>query len=517
MAIQFEQNTQRKANRLHIPAEVIVLNERMPILNWSTDGFACHVKDIKQLNFLRQFTGKLDFILPTDKEEIRLPVSVVNKWQSSQEMGFEFIDLNASVQQIMNLYCRDHLESNYATSVQLYRQLQTSLQSPPAPKELSPTDKAELNHQFIKNFLIYGLVLLLLAGLSGTYFYVNRFVTVTHKAIVAADTTDIPVKLNGIVDHVFVKPGQDVQAGEPLYSLSQDSINNEITLLKQEINKQKALIALNEVQLKQGQKAKDLYTQAANRERDVWEARQKSLEASTQQLETEKGLFDKANRLGGISRITAAQKDYALQESRAHLEEISKELNFSRQNAHSASKGLYYTSAGIQGNVPELQANIEVQNKALQELHARLAGLQKDKRNYIVRAVSAGRVTEVMPLLNQYANAGTKILTLLPKESPYYIIAVLPTSIETELSPGDPVEIYSPLDGKHWPGKVEHIYVESTPTLIKPELNEVAVKVVINHPLSSAKQNNVAPLSNVLVRVKLDPFKSLLEKLGFNR
>lgn len=516
MAIQFEQNTNRKANRLHIPAEIIVLNERISVLNWSTDGFACQVKDIKQLNFLRQFTGKLDFILPTDKEEIRLPVSVANKWQTSQEMGFEFVELNASTQQIMNLYCRDHLESDYSLSLQLYRQLQASLQSPPAPKELSPTDKAELNRQFIKNFLIYGLVLLFLTGLTGTYFYVNRFVTVTHKAIVAADTTDVPVKLNGIVDRIFVKPGQNVQAGAPLYSISQDSINNEITLLKQEINKQKAMIALNEVQLKQGQKAKALYTQAANRERDVWEARQKSLQASTQQLETEKGLFDKANRLGGISNITAAQKDYALQESRAHLEEINKELNFSRQNAHSARKGLYYTTAGIQGNVPELQANIEVQHKALQELQARLEGLQKDKRNYVVRATVAGRVTEVMPLLNQYANAGTKILTLLPKESPYYVIAVLPTSIETELSPGDPVEVYSPLNGKHWPGNVEHIYVESTPTLIKPELNEVAVKVSINRSLA-VKQNNIAPLSNVLVRVKLDPFKSLLEKLGFNR
>ncbi|HEY9687720.1 MAG TPA: HlyD family efflux transporter periplasmic adaptor subunit [Coleofasciculaceae cyanobacterium] len=513
MPVKFEHNTQRKSERFQIPAEVIIGKARFSAVDWSFDGFSCMASSQKDLNTLGQYQGKVDFVLTVDGKEIRVPLNASAKWQAGAITGFQVTQIDDAGRQTLGNYCRAMLEGNLADNAGFFQQLQGQVKAAQPAKLLSDSERKTLNRKFVTNFLIYGLLLLMLVGTSLVFAYFNNFIVVTHKAILTADVTDVSVKLDGVVERVFVREGQQIQAGAPLYELDKDQVRREIQELQQSIEKQAAYIRLNKVQLQEARQAQGLYVQSARKDYQTLRARKDALAEATRQLEKEEALYANSVKLGGVSKLALEQKRSAVQVNRANMQELESELAFSGKNIQSARNGLYYTPSGIKGNTAEMEASITVQNKGLEELKARLNSLNSIQKDYVVKSPVSGHVVQVAPLQGQYAKAGTRIVSILPAQNVAHVVAVFPSSLEQQLRPGDAVEVYSTSNKKAMNGVVEQLFVEAVPTQIKPALNEIGVSIRLDDS-KLVQAGDVKPFTNVLVRVKLNPFKGFTEKLG---
>jgi membrane fusion protein (multidrug efflux system) len=513
MPVKFERNTQRKSERFQLPAEVIIGQNRFRAVDWSFDGFSCLASSPMDLKTLGQYQGAVDFVLTVDGKEIRVPLSAAAKWQAGEITGFQVTMIDDAGRQTLSNYCRAMLEGNLTDSTGFFQQLQGQAKSVQPTRPLSDSERKTLNRKFVTNFMVYGLLLMMLVGTSLVFAYFNNFIVVTHKAILTADVTDVSVKLDGVVEQVFVREGQQIQAGAPLYELDKDQVRREIQELQQSIEKQDAYIRLNKVQLQEAKQAQGLYVQSARKEYEALLSRKNALAEATRQLEKEEALYANSLKLGGVSKLALEQKRSAVQVNRANMQALESELAFSGKNIQSARNGLYYTPSGIKGNTAELEAGITVQNKGLEELKARLNSLNSIQKDYVVKSPISGHVVQVAPLQGQYAKAGARIVSILPARNEAQVVAVFPSSVEQQLRPGDAVEVYATANKKAMSGVVDQLFVEAVPAQIKPGLNEIGVRIRLEDS-KLVQAGEVKPFSNVLVRVKLNPFKGFTEKLG---
>lgn len=264
--------------------------------------------------------------------------------------------------------------------------------------------------------LIAGIIALSLVW----YLLSDRFTPYTSQARVEGYVVAVAPKVAGLVTEVWVNNNQEVQEGEPLFQI--DPSQYEIALAKA----------------------------------------RSDLESAKRQVSAGSASVDsaQANLLAAQANADKAQKN-AKRLSRLHEEDpgtISKrQLEASQASLEAARAQVTAAEAGIEAAIQQMGGADEGENSILKTAMTAVDKAELDLLNTMVRASSAGTITDLRADVGNYAGTGSPVMTLVAIKD-VWISADFTENNLGHIRPDTQVEIlFDVIPGQVFPGEVRSI------------------------------------------------------------
>lgn len=256
-----------------------------------------------------------------------------------------------------------------------------------------------------------GIVLLAAIG-YGIYWWVSgRFLESTDDAYLQADATVVAPKVAGYVAQVYVASNQFVKAGDPLVRLD---------------NRQ------YQAQLDQAQA--------------VIDARQADVEKAKADLDEERAAIEQAQAQVQVARV-ASRHAHAEFDRYVPLDATgaatSEKLAELRNNRDQADANLVAAMASVKSAQSHLAANSAQLLQAQAQIKAGEASLRQnnlDLSDTIIRSAIDGRIGDKSVRVGQYAQPGTRMMSVVPVQDMYLVANYKETQIG-RMRPGQPVTV----------------------------------------------------------------------------
>ncbi len=239
--------------------------------------------------------------------------------------------------------------------------------------------------------LAIGSVLLLVAAVWGVRWWtVGRFIESTDDAYLQADSVTIAPKVSGDVAEVYVTDNESVTVGQPLVRL--DSRQYEAI-----VEQAKATIAARKADIERA--AAEILQQKAN----IAQARA--------QLE--------GARSSEAHAIEEVKRYEPLVASGAEPNERLADLRNARNQAAATVAADVAALQAAERQPATTQAQLDQARAQLQAAEASLRQAQLDMQDTVIRSTLAGRVGDRTVRVGQYAQPGTRLLTIVPVQDVY--------------------------------------------------------------------------------------------------
>ncbi len=258
-----------------------------------------------------------------------------------------------------------------------------------------------------------GLLLLLIAGIWGVRWWtVGRFIESTDDAYLQADSVTVAPKVSGYVAEVYVTDNQPVTAGQPLVRL--DSRQYEAVL-----EQAKATIAARKADIERA--AAELLQQKAN----IAQARAQLQGA----------------RASESHAIEEVKRYEPLVASGAEPNERLADLRNARNQASATTAADIAALEAAERQPATTQAQLDQARAQLEAAEASLRQAQLDMQDTVIRTTIAGRVGDRTVRVGQYAQPGTRLMTIVPVQDIYLEANFKETQIGL-MRPGQPATIH---------------------------------------------------------------------------
>jgi membrane fusion protein (multidrug efflux system) len=236
-----------------------------------------------------------------------------------------------------------------------------------------------------------GLLLLVAGVLALAYWWlVGRFMQSTDDAYLQADSVTVAPKVSGYVTDVYVGDNVAVKPGDPLvrldsrqYQAALDQAQATIDAREADIQRAQAGILQQRAAIEQA-KAQLLVAQVASRHAE-----------------------DEVRRYGPLATTGAESGD---------------QLSVLTSNRDQARASLAADTAALdqaQARMSDLNAQIAQAHAQLEAAHASARQSQLDLQDTLVRSTLAGRVGDRTVRVGQYAQPGTRMMTIVPVQNVY--------------------------------------------------------------------------------------------------
>ncbi|CAM2151848.1 membrane fusion protein, multidrug efflux system [Pararobbsia alpina] len=255
---------------------------------------------------------------------------------------------------------------------------------------------------------------------------VGRFIESTDDAYLQADSVTAAPKISGYIAEVYVGDNQTVSVGQPLVRLDPRQYQVSLDQASATIAARKADIARAEAELAQQQ------ANIAQARAQVEGARASDAYASEQ-----------VSRYAPLA-VTGAETDERIAELRNTRKQAAATLAADQAALDSAQKQIPTTQAQV------LQARAQLAAAVANASQARL-----DLDDTIVRSTIAGRVGDRAVRVGQYAQPGTRLMTIVPVQDIYLEANFKETQLGL-MRPGQPATIHvDALSGEDLHGTVD--------------------------------------------------------------
>jgi membrane fusion protein, multidrug efflux system len=275
--------------------------------------------------------------------------------------------------------------------------------------------------------LAVGAVALIAAVVYGVHWWtVGRFIENTDDAYLQADSVTIAPKVSGYVAEVYVSDNQAVTAGQPLVRLD----SRQYQAILEQAN---ATIAARRADIERGQA--ELLQQQAN----IAQARA--------QLE--------GARAAETHAIEEVKRYEPLVATGAETHERLADLQNARNQAAATVAADIAALQSAQRQPATTQAQIDQAKAQLDAADASTRQAQLDMGDTVIRSTLAGRVGDRTVRVGQYAQPGTRLMTIVPVQEIYLVANFKETQIGL-MRPGQPATIHvDALSGSDLHGTVE--------------------------------------------------------------
>jgi membrane fusion protein, multidrug efflux system len=263
--------------------------------------------------------------------------------------------------------------------------------------------------------LLFGVIAALAVtcgGAYGRYWYmVGRFIQSTNNAYLRADQVAMAPRVSGQVSDLYVKDNEEVAAGQPLLKIDPRRYEMTVRQARATVAARAADVAKSEADLRQqdaviAQAEADLKTAQANSDLAAKE-------------------FERASAL--------AERGFATQQKNEQTESALAQAR-STVNLKQAVRD------AARQQVATLQAQLAQAEAQLTAAKENLSQAEIDLNDTVLRSPIAGRVGDRTVQLGQFAQPGTKLLTIVPTQQIYLVANFKETQL-ANMRPGQPAEI----------------------------------------------------------------------------
>ncbi|GLQ48469.1 transporter [Dyella lipolytica] len=235
------------------------------------------------------------------------------------------------------------------------------------------------------------MLAIIAAVLATAYWWlVGRFMQSTDDAYLQADSVTIAPKVSGYVTDVYVGDNVAVNAGDPLVRLDSRQYQAALDQAQATVDARQADILRAQAGIQQQRAAIE---QA--------KAQQQAAQISSSHAE------DEVRRYGPLAKTGAESGD---------------QLSVLVSNRDQARATLAADTAAVdqaQARIADLTAQIAQAHAQLEAAQASAQQSRLDLQDTLVRSTLAGRVGDRMVRVGQYAQPGTRMMTVVPVQSVY--------------------------------------------------------------------------------------------------
>ncbi|MBO4222601.1 HlyD family efflux transporter periplasmic adaptor subunit [Bradyrhizobium neotropicale] len=263
--------------------------------------------------------------------------------------------------------------------------------------------------------ILLGLIVFLVVACGGAYarqwYAVGRYIESTNNAYLRADQVAMAPRVSGQVSEIYVKDNEEVAAEQPLLRIDPRRYEMIVRQSRATVEAREADVAKSEADLHQ-QDAVIAQAQA-----DVETARVNSSLAEKE--------FERSSALavrGFATQQKNEQTESALAQSRSTENLKQAILDAARQKV-----------ATLKAQSAQAAAQLAAAKESL-------AQAEIDLNDTVVRSPIAGRVGDRTVQLGQFAQPGTRLLTVVPTGQIYLVANFKETQVQN-MRPGQPVDI----------------------------------------------------------------------------
>jgi multidrug resistance efflux pump len=354
--------------------------------------------------------------------------------------------------------------------------------------QLTETSEAPLRYRLPSRSLLSNLLLLLLSGgllLWSLQFLKTRMTSVLSvDAVVNAAITDIKAPDVGTVAEVTRRTGETVTAGQPLFTLKNDRVNQlPIQELQGKVNQQRALLTqaqdrLTTLTALMGTLVQDEDNQSRL---EISEAK-REIAQITSQLEGAKARLSLAevnyqrvqtlNTQGAIAQANVDAADIEVKQKQSDMATLEAQIDSLRVNQEAAEQGLSLSKTRsnydprirrqeLQLQIQEQQRTIQTIEQAVRDAEDAVAQGQKDlqvKQQTVIKAPTAGMLWQMSVEPGRVVQPGEFMAKVVDCEQ-RWVDAVVEESAVRSISIGDSanVELYADQAAISLTGKVTQI------------------------------------------------------------
>ncbi|WP_243049557.1 HlyD family secretion protein [Dyella sp. RRB7] len=334
-----------------------------------------------------------------------------------------------------------------------------------------------------KILLPVGIALAVVAVLAlGYWWLVGRFMQSTDDAYLRADSMTVSPKVSGYVTDVYVGDNVTVKAGDPLVRL--DGRQYQAAL-----DQAQATVDAREADIQRAQ-AGILQQRAAIEQA---KAQQQAAQVSSRHAE------DEVRRYGPLATSGAESSD---------------QLSVLISNRDQAQAALAADTAALdqaQAKIADLNAQIAQARAQLEAAQASARQAKLDLEDTLIRSSLAGRVGDRSVRVGQYAQPGTRMMTVVPVQSVYLTANFKETQIG-QMRAGQHASVHvDALPGTELHGVVESFApgTGSEFALLPPEnatgnFTKIVQRVPVRIRLDTDEQTRKLLVPGLSVTVKVD-------------
>ncbi len=429
----------RSDTRFYVPIIVTINSTDYMVSDWSAGGFKLkhfdpnfQVSDCFPIHLSFNFKGGIKFSLDLQAEVV---------WRSSKmrAMGFRFLNMRASEKELIEKMGNDiqngkltpeepTINSEKVATQQAIQQTQTPEETQP-PKEtqtpeetLIPEKKSQPRG---KRFWLtsIGLSVVGLAILSATGVALYRAIAYLHidSAAVARSFKEVVSTHRGKISQLYISQGMEVTAGDPLLRVYDEqiaqfiaeddarNIQQRIRDKRQELDRVQEKLELTRSELQKAQENLRIARSRQQREIESLEQakqiNQKQLQQAQAQVQALETQYETAQK--NLERVKFLEQEGAITEQRrdnakARLAEIEGKLQQAKQEVEikentlkSIEQGKFYTGERFNGDLPQLEAEIEQASETIE---------QKSRDINIYQRKIKQKQQEIQQLKQQYQN-----------------------------------------------------------------------------------------------------------------
>jgi len=284
-----------------------------------------------------------------------------------------------------------------------------------APLREGETRTAAVPRKRNRTRLLFGVIAFLViacGGVYGRYWYaVGRFIQSTNNAYLRADQVAMAPRVSGQVSEIYVKDNEAVVAGQALLKIDPRRYEMAVGQAKATVDAREADVAKSEADLRQ----QDAVIAQAQAE----------LETARVNAELAQKEYERSAALavrGFATQQKNEQTESALAQARSTVNLKQAALDAARQQ------------------IATLKAQLAQANAQLSAAKESLGQAEIDLSDTVVRSPIAGRVGDRTVQLGQFAQPGTRLLTIVPTGQIYLVANFKETQVRN-MRPGQPAEI----------------------------------------------------------------------------
>ena len=274
-------------------------------------------------------------------------------------------------------------------------------------------------------WLLAGVVTIALVFLCFAEF--SRKQTVAGFLTPAAGTLKIFPNAEGVVNALYVKEGQQINKGDPLFAVT----TAQITAEGEDVNAAKLAALKQQREALSHQIAAEQQAAAAERERlnTTIAATQSAIadlrgqiDIQAQRIQLAEGLVSAAQELlakGYMSAVESKRREDSLLEQKQNLANLRRQLTENQNKLTETQFSLKELPTATARKIQPLRDQIsEIQQRAAEN---------KGRSSYVVRAPAAGRISVVQVSLGQTVQPQKLQMEIIPDGSPLQAELLIPT------------------------------------------------------------------------------------------
>ncbi len=263
--------------------------------------------------------------------------------------------------------------------------------------------------------ILLGIIAFLVIACGGVYarqwYAVGRYIESTNNAYLRADQVAMAPRVSGQVSDIYVKDNEEVAVGQPLLKIDPRRYEMIVRQSRATVSGREADVAKSQADLREQDAV------IAQAEADVETAR-----VNTSLAEKE---FERSSTLAARGFATQQKSD----QTESTLAQARSTVNLKQAILDAARQKVATLKAQ--------SAQAEAQLAAAKES---LAQAEIDLSDTVVKSPIAGRVGDRTVQLGQFAQPGTRMLTIVPTGQIYLVANFKETQVQN-MRPGQPVDI----------------------------------------------------------------------------